>query len=513
MKKFFTLVLLLFAFVMNGNAKLDLDLTSFSPWGEPGSKQGTWNSGTKTFTVTENWGGGGLWTNLNLLPYDKLVIKTTSTSADFKVTLTFNDGSDNVELSPVTILKNASSQTISIPFTDNKARFKAISIQMNQDKVSETETIVIDEIYFTSDAEESKPEKTDLGLTEFDLGSTKWGDGVSYNASTNTVSFGAETWKGIGWLCGNSDFSAYQKVVVEFAEPIATTLRLVVEYNEMDGDNHRNTYSDVDVNATRAVIDFSAVSYRNNVTQIYMSNKDNDSSPTYKIKRAYVATDTYFVFDEAVEPQIAAKTGSKVELYRSITANKWSTIVLPFNLPSSQIETVFGTGASVAEFTGVDGADESTLKFTTTLTDNEMKANQPYAIKVASDFSSATISGVEIEEPATPTQSTLKWYFVGTYTSGKIPEGSYFFQNNALYYAQGTENKIKGFRAYFTPKGIETRGFVGFDVDENTTGINSTLYDSINKGDDKIYSLSGQIVKSPSKGVVYIVNGKKVIYK
>ena len=511
MKKFFTLVLMLFAFVINGNAKLDFDISGFAPW----SEQGTWDSGTKTFTATDNWVGGALWRDLNLLPYDKLVIKTTSTSADFNVILTFNDGSANVELSPVTIPANASSQTISIPFTDNKARFKAITIKLNGEKVNESETIVIDEIYFTSDAEGSTPEKTDLGLTAFDLGSAKWGEGVSYDASTNTVSFGTETWKGIGWSCGNSDFSAYQKVVVEFAEPIATTLRLVVEYNEMDGSNHRNTYSDVEVKATCVVVDFSAVSYRNNVTQIYMQNKDN-ASPTYKIKRAYVATDTYFVFDEAVEPQIAAKTGSKVELYRSITANKWSTIVLPFDLPSDQIETVFGSGASVAEFTG---GNESTLSFTTTLTDNEMKANQPYAIKVASDFSSATINDVTIVSAATPnpTQSVTNWDFVGNYTQNEtVPTGSYYFKDNALHKATNTHSKINGFRGYFTytytgggsPSPAPSLNFV---IDGTITGI-KTVTDNEESTNNKFYNLSGQQIEKPTKGI-YIKNGKKYIIK
>lgn len=511
MKKFFTLVLLLFAFVMNGNAKLDLDLTSFSPWTGDQGVHGTWNSGTKTFTVTQNWGGGALWRDLNLLPYDKLVIKTTSTSAEFAVTLTFNDGSNNVELSPVTIPANASSQTISIPFTDNKARFKAITIKLNSNLSGTSETIVIDEIYFTSDAEESTPGKTDLGLTGADLGSAKWGVGVSYNASTNTVSFGTETWQGIGWSCGNSDFSAYQKVVVEFAEPIATTLRLVVEYNEMDGSNHKNTYSDVEVNATCVVVDFSAVSYRNNVTQIYMQNKDNASSPTYKIKRAYVATDTYFVFDEAVEPQIAAKTGSKVELYRSITANKWSTIVLPFDLPSSQFETVFGSGASVAEFTG---GNESTLNFTTTLTDSKMKANQPYAIKVASDFSSKTISNVTIVSAATPTQNATKWDFVGNYTqNATVSTGSYYFKNNALHKATSSgHSKINGFRGYFTYTGGSTPApSLNIVLDGTITGIKNVTSNEESRN-DKFFNLSGQQVSQPTKGI-YIKNGKKYIIK
>lgn len=232
-----------------------------------------------------------------------------------------------------------------------------------------------------------------------------------------------------------------------------------------------------------------------------------------RVSKLYLAKKNYYSLSEASDFDFSyVVTGSpvNVKLTRSITAEKWSTIVLPFDLTAAQVTSTFGTNVKVAELAS---GDKEKLTFNTVTT---MNANKPYAILISStdfpsDFSEATINGVTIVS-GTPTQDITNWNFVGTYTSGNIPTGSYFFQNNQLFYAEGTGNHIKGFRAYFTPKGVGVRGFVGFSVDGQTTGIHSTLYDSTNKGDGKIYSLSGQIVTAPQKGVVYIVDGKKVIF-
>ena len=202
-----------------------------------------------------------------------------------------------------------------------------------------------------------------------------------------------------------------------------------------------------------------------------------------------------------------AATDVDVVLTRSITAGNWSTIVLPFDLASDKITTVFGEGASVAELT--DG-DANTLNFTTTLTDSKMKANQPYAIKVASNFTTATISGVTIES-ATPTQSLTNWNFVGNYsTPATIPTGSYYFKSNKLYQAGTGTHSIKPFRAYFTPKGSSAPA-LNFVVDGETTGIDATLVNS-EKVNSEVYDLQGRRVAQPTKGL-YIVNGKKVVIK
>ncbi|MCD8313394.1 MAG: hypothetical protein LUC24_04465, partial [Bacteroidales bacterium] len=48
---------------------------------------------------------------------------------------------------------------------------------------------------------------------------------------------------------------------------------------------------------------------------------------------------------------------------------------------------------------------------------------------------------------------------------------------------------------------------------DNTTGIGSVSSESVDKGNGKIYTIDGQLVKSPRKKGIYIINGKKVVVK
>lgn len=200
-----------------------------------------------------------------------------------------------------------------------------------------------------------------------------------------------------------------------------------------------------------------------------------------------------------------------VTLTRSISKDKWSTIVLPFDIESNDVETIFGTGAKVAELTSSSNA--TTLNFTTTLTDNKMKANQPYAIKVATDFTSATINNVTIIA-GTPTQTVGNWNFVGTYENGTIPDGSYYFSSNKLWQASGTGIRMKPFRAFFnSASGAREIKFL-IDEDGQTTALGTLRADGSmsTQAEGMFYSISGQHIAKPTKGL-YIVNGKKVIIK
>ena len=203
----------------------------------------------------------------------------------------------------------------------------------------------------------------------------------------------------------------------------------------------------------------------------------------------------------------AANGGTgNVTLTRGITANNWSTIVLPFAMDATQVTTAFGSGVKVAELTS---GDATTLNFTTV---TEMEANKPYAIKVASDFTTATISNVTFVD-ATPSQNVeTNWQFIGTYTSGNIPADSYFFSGNKLWQAEDAKNTIKPFRAYFT----STAGAheVNFVIDSEGTGISSLTTDFSPNGDGNVYTLNGvRLNKTPTEKGLYIVNGKKVIIK
>ena len=205
-----------------------------------------------------------------------------------------------------------------------------------------------------------------------------------------------------------------------------------------------------------------------------------------------------------------AATDVDVVLTRSITAGKWSTIVLPFDIASGDIATVFGEGTSVAE---LSSGTENTLNFNTTLTDSKMKANQPYAIKVVSDFTSATINGVTIVND-TPTQTVGDWNFVGTYSSTTVPEGSYYFKSNKLYQrSAGHTTTMKPFRAYLTYTGGTPAPALNFVIDGDVTGIAHISADGqMNLEEGAVYNLNGQRVAQPAKGL-YIVNGRKVVIK
>ena len=235
----------------------------------------------------------------------------------------------------------------------------------------------------------------------------------------------------------------------------------------------------------------------------------------------YLANQTatsYTMTDEGIYTVRAANemgglgaASNSIALRRTIAADRWNTIVVPFDIAVSDVATVFGTGASVAELTS---STETTLNFTTTLTDSKMKANQPYAIKVASDFSAALISGATIVE-GTPTQTVGQWQFVGTYTAKNIPTDSYFFSANKLYQAEGSGNTIKPLRAYFTYTGAQAARQLTFVVDGETTGVSDATLLKNNEEiitDGAVYDLQGRLVVNPANGL-YLRDGKKVIIK
>lgn len=219
--------------------------------------------------------------------------------------------------------------------------------------------------------------------------------------------------------------------------------------------------------------------------------------------------------NEGYDYTAVAATGVDVVLTRTITADKWSTIVLPFAMTSEQITTTFGEGTHVAQLTGYDSGNEILLFTTAT----SMTANEPYLIKVANAFSSATISGVNILE-GTPSKTTISGVdFIGSYeATTDIPysDGSnsyYFIYNNALYQTaeSGTHDTMKGTRAYFKVPGTTAARQLSFSIDDETTGI----HDAVKREDEKgsgVYDLQGRRVAQPTKGL-YILNGKKVVIK
>ena len=253
---------------------------------------------------------------------------------------------------------------------------------------------------------------------------------------------------------------------------------------------------------------------------------------TFKSSGVYTANVANLKFEEAATTPVVTLSEDNdytpeagfadVKLTRTIAADTWSTIVLPFAISVSDLATALGTTVTVAQFTGAASGALS-FKSSAAATDpvTTMNANEPYLIKVASAVSGEkTLQGVNIVASADPKVTKNGITFQGTYTNGNVPADSYVLtSSNTLYKVTDNKAAIKPFRAYFTGS-ISAGARLTFDVDGETTGIDgATLNDKGEMTNDKVYDLQGRQLSnskwlnSQLKKGLYIVNGKKVIKK
>ena len=239
--------------------------------------------------------------------------------------------------------------------------------------------------------------------------------------------------------------------------------------------------------------------------------------------------DTRTVLDEESSVLPATASGVDVRVKRTIKANTWSSIVLPFAMTSEQMKTAFGDDVEVAEFTAwettdYDDDDNPTAISVSFREVNAIEANTPYIIKVSSEINEFVVDGVDVEaeeEPCVTVGKTSRGTF-GSFTGSYVPmtldEECVFLSDNKFWYSTGL-TQMKGYRGYFyfqdvlgsyyTQQAVPMRMSIIYD-DGTVTYINSVDADiNIQHGS---YYLNGMRVDNPTKGLV-IKNGKKYLIK
>ncbi|MBQ9229859.1 MAG: hypothetical protein IJ190_01630 [Prevotella sp.] len=229
------------------------------------------------------------------------------------------------------------------------------------------------------------------------------------------------------------------------------------------------------------------------------------------------------ILDENSTTVPEAATGVNVKVKRTIKANEWSTICLPFALSEAQVKAAFGSDVEVKDFTSwsseMDDVSEKIISITLGFTSvSAIEANHPYVIKVSSNISEFNADGVNIAPEDEPTKQVgtrkgYRGYFIGTYTADtEVPEENLFISGNKFWYSNGT-TKTKGFRGFFQLDDVladMTASARAITIVDGTTGIKVVNAERLSDG--LYYDLSGRRVENPAKGV-YIVNGKKVVVK
>ena len=218
-----------------------------------------------------------------------------------------------------------------------------------------------------------------------------------------------------------------------------------------------------------------------------------------------------FAISEADDYDTTQEGAGAVKLTRTIKANTWNTLWLPFSMTEAELKATFGDDVQIAQFSetpNVQVAGQSTIAFNK-MTTPALSANVPVLLQTSTAGTAYTIEGRTIVA-GTPTTTGVNFDFVGTTAaSTDVAEGDYFIGSNKLYASAGATT-LKGTRAYLKGNSDGAR-IINFSIDGNeTTAIENLEQGTIITG--KVYNLQGQEVKSAQKGL-FIQNGKKVVIK
>ncbi|WP_440432301.1 Ig-like domain-containing protein [Prevotella sp.] len=224
----------------------------------------------------------------------------------------------------------------------------------------------------------------------------------------------------------------------------------------------------------------------------------------------------YPVVDLAEESANNFKTldNTYVKLNRTLVANKWNTLCVPFAISEEEIKANFGEGTLVEKFEAVNG---NTVNFADA---TSIEAGVPYLIKPTVAGKTYTFNGKEVSADAPKTEGNADVTFQGIYSptditnNGTVKAAGVTEDGKVLFVNAGSQTKA--FRCFFTISDNTsiTPAMLKVSIKGVETAINSIVMDNSNATDNAVYNLQGQRVNGNSltKGI-YIKNGKKFAVK
>ena len=221
----------------------------------------------------------------------------------------------------------------------------------------------------------------------------------------------------------------------------------------------------------------------------------------------------YALSDESDTYTTTTFTDKSVKIKRSMSADQLNTICLPFALSAEQITTTFGEGTEVYRLTS---STENTFNFTS---QEEIIEGIPYLIKPQQNVTELVFNNVSSEgKSADGDFLDNDFAFVGTFGPATLAtDGTELFLASGGILkkpAEGSNSRIKGFRAYFMVPANTNDAKISFGGFE--TSIDNISIDGLNMKNNKVYNLNGQLVGSSLNGLtkgVYLMNGKKYVVR
>lgn len=216
------------------------------------------------------------------------------------------------------------------------------------------------------------------------------------------------------------------------------------------------------------------------------------------------------VTEKALKDANTAGSAYDVKLARTLTANVWNTICLPFDVTAEQIADVLKSAGNVKEYDRED-ASKQTIYFKDATT---MVAGKPYLIKPTESAKELVFKGVKITEYSASSSLGNDYGVCGTFVPYKLStDGTdLFLKTDGKFYvpAEGKET-MKGFRAFFIVPNNTAAAALNLSFGD-ATGISGVAADAAKNV--KVYNVNGQYVGTSLEALpkgLYIVGGKKVL--
>lgn len=216
------------------------------------------------------------------------------------------------------------------------------------------------------------------------------------------------------------------------------------------------------------------------------------------------------VTEKALKDANTAGSVYDVKLARTLTANVWNTICLPFDVTAEQIADVLKSAGNVKEFDREDASKQTIYFKDATI----MVAGKPYLIKPTESVKELVFKGVTITATSADASLGSDYGVFGTFGkyAMKTDGTELFLKTDGKFYvpAEGKET-MKGFRAYFLVPTNTAAAALNLSFGD-ATGIDGVAVDA--EKNVKVYNVNGQYVGTSLEALpkgLYIVGGKKVL--
>lgn len=387
----------------------------------------------------KSWKGGDTWLGQNLSAYDYMWL-LVEVNGSIKLSLQYGDNS--------TAEKVIGTGTPFVGFELNGAQKQATNKLMLQNTANGG-SITIKKVMVGTEDEYEAAKAAYLQEMDWANFANAWNTTVEGKTATMTADWGAA-----GWWLDKKDYSAYTKVLVEFAEPTSTNGNVTVDY---DGEQ-QNTSVAFDAGAT--YVELTMDERKTSVNRVRASLKTNGLSFTLKSVALVKDFSAPLALDEESGDNptaLAFRNGavSDVTLNRVFEADGyWYTLCLPFDLNENQIATTFGEcQIMLLKQSYMKGTETLYIEFEEATT---IQAGIPYLFmpteNVGSEIEPILFENVTInatEPVAYPAGTDQLATMTGTYARPQLTTSQYLLiEDNTLAPSDGN-SWMRAFRAWF----------------------------------------------------------------